>query len=479
MLALLLEREVFVPRLPAAAPDAAARAAAEPRDSWMGVYLPGRQRVGWIHTRTGPESREDVPGARMILDARLRLTVLGEPADIRLSGDAWSTLDGQSTDFAFAMVSGPHDLRIRGEVEGGFLTGEVHTAGEVMPLRIPMEGNPLFSGGLGAFPNIPPLEPGQQFLIDTFDPLTLSAAPARLSYLDREEWNVDGRTVPATVVRVEASGLESKVWVTDDGEVIRAETPYGFTLARISAAEAAEAIDPGAVTTDLITALAVQPRGMRPFRGARHMAFQVSGLDPEVLLPTDEDQQARGEMRYVVTLPEAPHPGESYAALDDSERAPALAGDALLPVDHPRIVEEARRIVGDETDPWRQALAIYTWVYENIEKRAVLSVPSALDVLDTRQGDCNEHTVLFTALARAVGLPTRIALGVVWSEELNGFYYHAWPEVYAGRWVRMDPTLGQPLADATHVKLATGDVAEWARILPYLGRLQIDVTDIH
>src|SRR5690606_29572450 len=100
----------------------------------------------------------------------------------------------------------------------------------------------------------------------------------------------------------------------------------------------------------------------------------------------------------------------------------------------------------EETDPWRKSLRIYQWVYDTIAKEPLLSIPSAVDVLSSKKGDCNEHTVLFAALARAERIPTRIALGLVWSDDLRGFYYHAWPEVYAGAWIPMDPTLGQPVA---------------------------------
>ncbi|MCC6697835.1 MAG: transglutaminase domain-containing protein, partial [Candidatus Hydrogenedentes bacterium] len=119
------------------------------------------------------------------------------------------------------------------------------------------------------------------------------------------------------------------------------------------------------------------------------------------------------------------------------------------------------------------------WVYNNIEKRPVLSIPSALDVLATAQGDCNEHTVLYTALARCAGVPTRIAIGIVWSEDYRVFYYHAWPEVYAnGRWTWIDPTLGQPLADATHIKLLTGGLESWWQLVPFLGQLKVKIESI-
>ena len=42
----------------------------------------------------------------------------------------------------------------------------------------------------------------------------------------------------------------------------------------------------------------------------------------------------------------------------------------------------------------------------------------------------------------------------------------------------MDPTLGQPLADATHIKLLNGGIESWPRLLPYLGKLEIEVLEI-
>jgi transglutaminase-like putative cysteine protease len=73
-------------------------------------------------------------------------------------------------------------------------------------------------------------------------------------------------------------------------------------------------------------------------------------------------------------------------------------------------------------------------------------VPVAAEVLRRMSGDCNEHTALYVALARAAGIPSRVALGLVYED---GFFcYHAWPEIYAGRWIAVDPTLGQFPADA-------------------------------
>ena len=74
------------------------------------------------------------------------------------------------------------------------------------------------------------------------------------------------------------------------------------------------------------------------------------------------------------------------------------------------------------------------WVYKRNRQEPTVSIPNALEVLQARNGDCNEHTVLFNALARAAGIPAKTVVGVVYLR--GAFYYHAWSEVWLGGWVR-------------------------------------------
>ena len=115
-----------------------------------------------------------------------------------------------------------------------------------------------------------------------------------------------------------------------------------------------------------------------------------------------------------------------------------------------------------------------------LEKKPTVSLPSALEVLKTRIGDCNEHTALYVAMARSLGLPARIAVGLVYLR--GAFYYHAWPEVWVeesrgrGLWLPVDPTLNQFPADATHVRLARGGLERQAAILGLVGRARLEIT---
>src|SRR5262249_23005851 len=115
------------------------------------------------------------------------------------------------------------------------------------------------------------------------------------------------------------------------------------------------------------------------------------------------------------------------------------------------------------------------WVHDALDKVPSVTVPSARDVLAARRGDCNEHAVLLAALARAARIPARVVAGTVYMND--GFYYHAWTELWLGRWVTADGVLGQLPADATHVKLVEGGPERHVALAGVVDRLAFEVEE--
>jgi transglutaminase-like putative cysteine protease len=156
--------------------------------------------------------------------------------------------------------------------------------------------------------------------------------------------------------------------------------------------------------------------------------------------------------------------------------AAELAEEPLLQVNDREITALAVRIAGNERDPAVVAERINRWVHDSLEKKITISVPSAVQVLRTRAGDCNEHTQLYVALARAAGIPARISTGLAF---VNGkFYYHAWPEVRLRDWVAVDPTFGQFPADAAHLRFVRGGLARQGELLRLVGSLKVEVLNV-
>ena len=468
----LLTRE-FLPRFLSATPSALA---IQDYDRWFGLYVGDTSRVGAIHMASVSATQDGQPGTRTIVDARLSLNLLDMPTELVADAEVWMPYGREEVEFSGRLTSGDHTFEAIGSVRDGVLKADVSTGDQSFPVQWPLgelgSSTAMFAAGAA----LPPLKPGESIDVPTFDPMTMRTGNATVTCLDRETISIGGEDVRTTVCETTLSGMRSRIWLDASGEIVQAQTPYGFTLRRISEAEAGGPVD-SADATDALAMAAIAPTGRTPFRGARRMVVRLRGIDGYSGIPEDANQQLHDD--GVVSIASPARPGRAEGPLlDPALRDAALASDPLIQASHPVIVEEAKRIAGDADGVWARATCLYRWVYENIDKAPVPSVPSALDVLKTREGDCNEHTVLFTALARSLGIPTRVAVGVVWSDDRQAFYYHAWPEVYAGSWIPMDPTLGQPIADATHLKLVEGDIARWPRLIAYLGRMKIEVLDI-
>jgi transglutaminase/protease-like cytokinesis protein 3 len=136
---------------------------------------------------------------------------------------------------------------------------------------------------------------------------------------------------------------------------------------------------------------------------------------------------------------------------------------------------QVKKILGPEQDALHATRKLLDWTYTTLDKTPTIGMPTALEALESRKGDCNEHAVLFTALARAAGIPARVAAGVVYLD--GAFYYHAWSEVWLGQWVAVDPTFGQLPADATHVKFIEGGPEQHLGLLKVIGQVGMEIVE--
>jgi hypothetical protein len=244
---------------------------------------------------------------------------------------------------------------------------------------------------------------------------------------------------------------------------------------------------PGRVQADLLQAAAIVPtmsgRIDEP-RDVRRLKLRLDGADVPAEDLSGAGQTADGNVIEIVDA-RSLQPGPR-----DEEIERYLKSEPLLESDAPEIRAEAEKAVRGATDDRGRAERLTRYVNGLLDKKPTVSLPSAREVLRTKVGDCNEHTALFVAMARSIGVPARIAVGLVFMH--GAFYYHAWPEVYIadgasrsmspgaerGMWLPVDPTLNQYPADATHVRLTRGGLDKQAVVLPLIGRLKMTVLDL-
>jgi len=276
------------------------------------------------------------------------------------------------------------------------------------------------------------------------------------------------------------AGITTRSWFTDVGEMVRDESPMGLLVVRETPEQAQALAVPGGIQADLLEAAAlvpVTPRRIDDPTTVARLRLRLDGI--EGLDPADLEgagQSASGgqvEVRDPRDLRPGPEPPDLGSFLRPE---PFLESDA------PEIRAEAEKAVAGAGGPRLRAERLVRHVHAILEKKPTVSLPSALEVLKTRIGDCNEHTALYVAMARSLGLPSRIAVGLVYLR--GAFYYHAWSEVWIeeargrGLWLPVDPTLNQFPADATHVRLTRGGLDRQAAIIGLVGRARLEILDV-
>jgi hypothetical protein len=292
-----------------------------------------------------------------------------------------------------------------------------------------------------------------------------------------EQVEILGEMKTGTRVEIDFMGISSILWLDEEYKLLKEASPaMGLEIIPLSKEQALAEITPDKAF-DLITFFSVKLEHPIPDpERLSYLKIRMHDITAEDLDLEDDYQKLTDEPPITIesTLPQLEELPLLTLPITNNEQF--LEPSAYIQCTDLRIINKAKDIVGDETNATTAAAKLVHWVYDYLEKNPTASLPSALDVLEMKKGDCNEHSILFTALARAVGLPTKIYVGLV---NLYGYayYYHAWCAVWLGKWVPVDPTFDQFPADVGHLKLKEGEIAEQAVVLKVVGKLKIEAID--
>ena len=453
---------------------------------WRGVYYRG-EKLGFTVSQTVriDDEGNDESGFELQEDGQLQMALLGAHTITTLRTTARVNRAFELQSFEFALDPGTGPIKIDGVVRDLDLHISITSAGRTRTEVRRLVERPMLTLNLVRRLADTGLVPGSIHRWNVFDPATLRNAPVTVRVGDREIVRSANTPIPAFRVEMEFTGLKTTAWITDTGEIIREESPLGFITVRESPERArALAID-GRIRQDLLAASAVVPTveprtpPLPPIDDPRHvrrLRMRVEGADL-----SSPDLQGVGQ-RIDGNIVEIIDAQKLVAGPLDGDLARFLSPEAFIESDDPDIRDAAEKAVGKVAGTRARAEALTRFVNSTVQKKPTVSLPSAREVLRTRIGDCNEHTALFVAMSRSIGIPARIAVGLAFVR--GAFYYHAWPEIYIdqgatrGYWLPVDPTFNQFPADATHFRLARGGLDKQAAIIPLIGRVKITMIDL-
>jgi len=465
---------------------------------WMGIYLKGK-KVGYSVNQISPSGQDYLIQDEIFL----RMNLMGQANGIHTL--TRSVVDHQYhlKEFQFRMTSGIVTFQASGTVQGNrmFLqTGEgPHRRTNTINLTHP----PVIGSSIDQFFRGRELKIGQSFNFPVFDPSIMAQKDMVIRVVSREKLVLN--RIGYHTFRLEGDMCDQPMtfWLDQKGTVLKEEGFMGLTLIKSSAAAAPRDIDlSGGEDFYGLAAINIKKSLPNAFRLA-YLRLRVGGLsnlhfDRGILNEGRQRFQRRlkGDIRNgaydgTIEIVQEKTPLKAAYRLPypdpSGEMSPFLRPEFNIESDSMPVIEKAHAMAGNVKDPVIVAGRLMSWVYRTVEKRPVISVPSALEVLKTRVGDCNEHAVLLTALLRASGIPSRLCAGLVYAR--GKFFYHAWTEAYLGEksadspvdagtgWISMDATLNQMPVDATHIKLVQGGLESQIDIIGLIGKLRLEVLD--
>lgn len=438
----------------------------------MGIYS-GGDEIGYSHTLIEPTKQN----TRVYEETKLRMIVLGGNQDVEVKSNYLLNKYAIQS-FNFSMKANLVELRAEGKREGKDLKVQISSPSSMSEISFPLTDEPLVPSVLFRWLANQNPKAGKRYEASLFDPTLVlngggpQSLKATLTVEGEDEVKIPLGSFKTYRVKMVFMNSESTSWITQDGEVIKEASPPGLVSIKESrdkvlgkSLSSLDIIQKTAISSDV---LLDNPRNLKLLRVQINGIESTDGLDLEdgngQFFKDGIIEVRRTDLSQLIPYV-LPYSGKEYK--------PYTKANSLIQSDDTKIAERSKEILKGEKNSLRAAEKINNWVYNNLEKVPTVSIPNALDVLKTKKGDCNEHAALFAALARSTGIPTKIAFGLVYLE--GKFYYHAWDEVFVGRWVAVDPTFGQFPADASHIRFVEGNLDRGSEIIRLVGKIKIEI----
>ena len=434
-----------------------------PQEHWHNVTLM-RTKIGYMHTYRENAVYQGEAVKRKKVDMVMSLKGFGTDVKIETTRLEYTGADLVPRYFLSTSNEGG-SKQVEGRIVDGVAYIKVTLNGETTETETPIPPGTVseFMSG-DALLSQKPIRVGDKKTFHSFIFELLKPVKTELEVIAEETLTYQGEEKHVYVLKQTTDmmgGITAQVWMDSDGVIYRTEVPLmGLSMAMTKTDRGTALGDIGEV--DIILRTRILPGGKRPTPKAERLVAEVrltEGSIANAVMSTAMQQlKVTSEQAGTLSIQVPTIDAEDCPDLPiQDEESVFLGSSAYIQTGHPKIHAKAVEILAGETNSWRAAEKLCQWVYTAITDKTLSGgYNSSLTTLDSRSGDCTEHTVLFIALARSVGIPARICSGLIFSRD--AFYYHFWPEVYVGRWVQMDATLGQPLADANHIQLGGGTV---------------------
>ena len=433
------------------------------KESFMSVYVKG-EKIGYVETKEIPKIDGYEINQRMVIE----VIMLGQKKVVSAQTVVNTDREFRLRNFDFILNSPDQKMNLKGERIGTKLKiyykdrEEEIELGETAFLPVTLE----------AFLKEKEIKKGEKISFKMFDPSVKQVADAILFYKGEEKIAYKNKKIKVSVYEYEFAGITQRIYIKD-GEIIKEELPFDMVLLK---EDKEEAIKISEKPIDLLFKYAVKPIGKKINLNAKRILYKISNINLKNLDLEFGNQKLieKGEDYAVVEVkkPEI----EIVKEININEDLKKYLGSSLfIQPDEKEIRDSAIKWAKGEDFTQKSKNLLYK-VYNYLSKEPSVTIPSAIEVLNSKKGDCNEHSILYASLLRAIGIPCEIVVGLIYQEGF--FWYHAWNAIYLNKWIFVDPTYSEFPASPLHIMLKIGEIEKQAEIAPIVGKIKIEVLEV-
>lgn len=458
---------LFQKSLPTDTPSATSDSrTATPKETWMNITQNG-SKIGYSH-RIFSKADE---GFKFSESVFMRINTMGIIQPIRFMTEGLLNQDMSLASFSFNLQSSIFNFEIRGVAKGKNLSIYTGPLGDQSRTDLSLPKAPHLANSILDVVAQYKLNPGQSKTFHVFDPVTMGDRPVQVTLLHTEWLKTGSGLKEAKKLSVDFMGVQQFAWIDKEGTVIKEQGLLGITLEQVSSKEALRGFTSSSTDLTEIASIKVNKIITNP-AALKELHVRLINADKSLFLNGDR-QVFKNNL--LIIRKESPVSSMDRSAKGSTAIRIFLEPSPFVQSDHIAIKQKVAELVLPSDSDHIKAKKLVQWINKNIKKRPVLSIPNALDTLNSMTGDCNEHAALLAAMARAAGIPAQIEAGLVYQK--GRFYYHAWNVLYLGKWVTADAVFGQLPADVTHIRLVRGSEEKQVDLLSSIGRLEIHVED--
>ena len=291
-----------------------------------------------------------------------------------------------------------------------------------------------------------PMKLGETRSFSNVEPNSLSVYQQNLTALDYEDYQGQSLLKISVVSTRGDISMEGNLWVNQDGVTVRATYPQMGMEVVLTERTKATLLETNAsgVELDLNEETSVEIQGIYNQEADSQLLTLISTLtDLNDLFSPSAHQQIRKSSANEVVILTKDLPQRMTAEQEDLPKT-YLGSSSLIQAEHQAIQDQVQSLVEKLENDQEKLNAIHTFVSQHmVKKNYSKAMASAVDAFQSQEGDCTEHACLFAAMARAAGIPTRMAVGLVAIPDgvSARVWYHMWNESYLdGQWVSVDAT---------------------------------------